>query len=337
MNSHVLWTGLAECFNSDGKDILCKESGQDGEFRAGIPWPQPRFVMHNENIVRDRATDLFWTSDASLYPYPMNWQEGLTAIDEMNREKTFGRDDWRLPNRREMRSLISHGARKPALPPEHPFKNIFLGWYWTSTTAAKAPSYAWYVNLEGGRMFYGRKDSYYLIWPVCGNSTILPRTGQNNCYDDMGVEVPCNHSGQDGELLTGAQWPHPRFKRVKHGILDLLTRLTWHPQAHLEMFPATWDEALIAVQNLTEQSGRTWRLPSINELESLVDASSHSPALPSEHPFTNVQEAYWSSTTSYFETDWAYVLYMHKGAVGVGFKKNRDFAIWPVLESGFPN
>mgnify|MGYP002870248384 CR=1 FL=1 len=69
----------------------------------------------------------------------------------------------------------------------------------------------------------------------------------------------------------------------------------------------------------------------INELESLVDASAHSPALSPGHPFTDLQQAYWSSTTSAFETDWAYVLYMHKGAVGVGYKKNRDFALWPVI------
>jgi hypothetical protein len=72
-------------------------------------------------------------------------------------------------------------------------------------------------------------------------------------------------------------------------------------------------------------------MPSINELESLVDASTHTPALPLDQPFFDIAEAYWSSTTSVFETDWAYVLYLKKGAVGVGYKKNSDFALWPVL------
>ena len=73
-----------------------------------------------------------------------------------------------------------------------------------------------------------------------------------------------------------------------------------------------------------------WRMPTINELESLVDASECDPALPLEHPFLIRQQGYWSSTTSGFEKDWAYVLYMDKGAVGVGFKKTREFHLWPV-------
>ncbi len=93
----------------------------------------------------------------------------------------------------------------------------------------------------------------------------------------------------------------------------------------------TWGEALAAAAALARQSGQPWRLPTINELESLVDASYHAPALPRHHPFRNVQEAYWSGSTSFFEPDWAYVLYMHKGAVGVGYKKNQDFAVWPVM------
>jgi hypothetical protein len=44
-----------------------------------------------------------------------------------------------------------------------------------------------------------------------------------------------------------------------------------------------------------------WRLPSINELETLVDCSRHNPALPDGNPFTHVRDGYWSSTTSIFE------------------------------------
>lgn len=185
-------------------------------------------------------------------------------------------------------------------------------------------------------MFYGRKDSYYLIWPVSGESTILPRTGQVSCFDDQGLEIPCSKNSQDGSLFKGVSWPRPRFKPKNTGIFDKLTGLIWHPQAHLKTTAVSWDEALATVQKLAEFSNQPWRLPTINELESLVDASSHSPALPSENPFNEIQEAYWSSTTSYFEPDWAYVLYLHKGAVGVGYKKNSDFAVWPVMECDFP-
>ncbi len=95
-----------------------------------------------------------------------------------------------------------------------------------------------------------------------------------------------------------------------------------------------WEEALKAVTDLNRQRGGTysWRLPNINELESLVDCSAHSPALPQGHPFRDVQGGYWSSTTSMFEPDWAWALYLTKGAVGVGEKGGAHFSVWAVCD-----
>ena len=95
----------------------------------------------------------------------------------------------------------------------------------------------------------------------------------------------------------------------------------------------TWWEAFGVVQKLNERKfggHDDWHLPSINALETLVDCSRHSPALPAGHPFINVGDTYWSSTSSYFETDWAWALYLQKGAIGVGFKPDTYFRVWPV-------
>jgi len=329
---HVLWTGLTGCYDENGDEIGCGNSGQDGAFRRGEPWPSPRFLLRGDELVLDRLTDLTWARRATAVDYPLDWQESLDAIAEMNRQKRFGRNDWRLPNRRELRSLIDHSARKPALPAGHPFLDVFLGWYWSSTTAAIAPGYAWYLHLEGGRMFYGHKDSTYWAWPVCGQGTVLAATGQRRCHDREGRVCSCTGTGQDGELQYGQQWDRFRFTVLEDGILDTLTGLVWGKAADLAASPVSWQQALEAVVAYSAETGRSWRLPTINELESLVDADSCNPALPGGHPFTGVQEAYWSSTTSGFEKDWAYVLYLHKGAVGVGHKAQPVFAVWPVRE-----
>jgi hypothetical protein len=252
----------------------------------------------------------------------------------MNREERGGHADWRLPNRRELRSLMAFETRKPALPADHPFENVFLGWYWTSTTAAIQPAYAWYVHMEGARMFFGRKNQYCLIWPVCGlDRGVLPASGQKSCYDTAGNEIPCLGSGQDGELRKGSAWPISRFDVHPSMVLDRLTGLYWLQNAGISSKTMNWQEALHYVKNLElplpERSMR-WRLPTINELESLVDCSRHTPALPVDHAFENVRDAYWSSTTSFFETDWAWALYFNKGATGVGFKQEGRFHLWPV-------
>ena len=87
------------------------------------------------------------------------------------------------------------------------------------------------------------------------------------------------------------------------------------------------------VARLNLHDGAGWRLPNINELESLVDCAAANPAVPPDHPFTEVRDVYWSSTTSLYEPDWAWALYLDKGAVGVGQKIQARFHVWPVREN----
>lgn len=322
----VLSTGQHLCFDTAGRPVNCAGTGQDGEFRSGLPWPKPRFDLLNESLVLDRLTGLFWPRVASLGDFPMSWTEALAAVKLMNQENALGHADWRLPNRRELSSLISYSHHRPALPEGHPF-TVSQTWYWTSTTTAIAPDCAWRVHLEGGRMFYGDKARDAMVWPVRGESPVLARTGQQQCRDASGVIIDCTATGQDGELRRGAPWPEPRFLMEEDWVRDLLTGLLWRRSTDL-LGTCTWEEALLAATSLRDK-GRTWRLPTIRELESLVDAKHYDPALP-EHPFTDIREAYWSSTSSAYAPDWAYCLYLHKGAVGVGFKPKREFHAWLV-------
>ena len=330
---HVLHTGQTRCWDASGREIPCRGTGQDGEWQRGAPWPAERFVVRGE-VVTDGLTGLHWCRDATVGTFPCTWAEAFALIDGLNRERHGGRDDWRLPNRNELRSLMSYQARKPALAEGHPFVNVFLGWYWTSTTAAISPAYAWAVHLEGARMFYGRKDQEYLCWPVCGaGNGLLPRTGQRHCVDAGGVVVDCRGLCQDGELQTGAPWPDPRFTVTGEVVRDRLTGLAWARRADPGGEPVAWQEALDRVSAWNDEHGTAqlvWRLPTINELASLVDCDAHSPALPAGHPFIGLQDGYWSATTSFFECDWAWVLYLDKGACGVGHKPGRTFFLWPV-------
>jgi hypothetical protein len=331
---NLLQTGQKTCHDESGVEIPCGGSGQDAEFHRGATWPSPRFDAGRDTVL-DLLTGLVWTKNANPAEYPLDWPAALNFVRDMNQREAFGCCDWRLPNRRELRSLISHQARNPALPAGHPFTDVFLGWYWSSTSAAINPAFAWYVHLEGGRVFYGDKSQYYLVWPVRGDGRgALPATGQKDCFGIDGEPVRCEGSGQDGELRMGAAWPEPRFAvdEKEDAILDRLTGLFWSQSADLTGGPVSWAGALASVADLEQGQGHGWRLPNINELESLADLSHHSPALPMNHPFTGVQDIYWSSTTSMFEPDWAWALYLNKGAVGVGRKGYARFNVWAVRD-----
>jgi len=126
----------------------------------------------------------------------------------------------------------------------------------------------------------------------------VARTGQQTSY------VP----GDDASEQAGVSWPATRFLDRGDGtVSDGLTGLVWLKTAGC-FAPTVWESALADVNalasgscGLSDGSGAgQWRLPNLNELASLLDASSSAPALPSGHPFTDVSGAVYWTSTSYF-------------------------------------
>lgn len=301
----IPWSGQGACFDSSGRATPCEGSGQDGELRPGVVWPAPRFTEAGQGIVRDGLTGLEWPVDASAAKWPMSWDEAAAWVAGANNRGFLGHDGWRLPSRRELLYLVCPVRARPALPDSHPFLNIFQHWHWTSTPSAASGASggsAWRVHLEGGRMFPGPQNAAHMVLPVRGVSAILPETPQ--LAADRGIP-----------------WPDPRFEASDGQMLDRLTGLVWLPRALPDRGAASWQEAL----EPTRKFGASWRLPSIYELESLVDASRAWPALSNGHPFPADLDGVWSATSSGYDTAWAWVLYFGKGAVGVGHKPGRHF------------
>jgi hypothetical protein len=288
-----------------------------------------RFTVRGD-VVEDNLTGLVWPRLAQPAETGLSWPETFQFIEAMNRENRFGFADWRLPNRRELYSLVDHDRREPALPPGHPFEHVWAGKCWTATTSARDHAYAWWVQFSGGRMFFGNKTDDAVVWPVRGESKALWATGQTGCYGVDGSPVDCAGSGQDGALRMGRPWPEPRFRADGDEVEDRMTGLVWGRNADMAGGMVDREAAGRAVERLATETGLAWRLPAIMELESLTDCSRSDPALPEGHPFTDVREAYWSATDSGYDPAWSFCYYLHKGAVGVGFKANAEFHVWAV-------
>lgn len=292
-----------------------------------------------EHVALDRRSGLMWPTDAALGEFPMAWHEALDYLSEINRNRLYGFADWRLPNRRELFSLVCHKHINPSLPEDHPFANVFSGYYWTGTTCARLPDQAWYLHLGGARVFKGMKHGFYMVWPVRTADVTaagLPyRTGQRICYAKNHQPHPCAGLGQDGEIQAGRPWPQPRFEVHPDGVLDRLSGLVWDRCANRSEAPVDWSRACEAVAQANQDRYRgheTWRLPTVRDMESLCDLNTHSPALPDDHPFDDVQSDYWTASISRYEPSYAWVLYLRDGAVGVGFKAEALFSVWLVRD-----
>jgi len=118
--------------------------------------------------------------------------------------------------------------------------------------------------------------SLYLVQAAMAKDVIrLPKTGQTKCYDTSGKEISCKGTGQDADVQEGVDWPNPRFTVSGECVTHNLTGLMWAKNANLPNGKKTWQGALDYVAAMNSGSGfcgyKNWRLPNINELESLVN------------------------------------------------------------------
>jgi len=102
----------------------------------------------------------------------------------------------------------------------------------------------------------------------------LPRTGQSLCYDYSGAPITFAGTGQDAALKMGVSWPQPRFVvgtgAEEDCVTDSLTGLMWVKSPDSSQI--AWVDALAIAKGLFLCGHSDWRLPNVNELESLTHA-----------------------------------------------------------------
>lgn len=151
---------------------------------AGVAWPNPRFVVGKgaeSDCVRDNLTGLFWVRDLNTVSINgaepgslTTWSNALASIASINSGNGYcGHNNWRLPNKLELKSLVNYGSSDPvAWLTTQGFSNVQSRSYWSSTTYASGLSAAWtvyFTNLPVGPTILSMvKTNYAYVWPVSG-------------------------------------------------------------------------------------------------------------------------------------------------------------------------
>lgn len=115
-------------------------------------------------------------------------------------------------------------------------------------------------------------------------------------------------------------------------VLDTETGLVWEQSPSISI--GTWGTARNRCNQFSIGGRFGWRLPTIQELASLIDPinTGGNPDLPPGHPFSNVQSShYWSATTFADDASLAWHVNFHLGDVEVlGVKSSSLFFVWCV-------
>lgn len=170
-------TGQTTCYDNAATSIDCAGTGQDAEFQAGTGWPSPRFIENTDQTMSDRLTGLIWTRNGKA-PGPaacnpgrrMNWQDALDYVKCLNTNNFLGTNDWRLPNRNELKSLVNHGqANSSSWLNTNGFTDVQASNYWSSTSYSYATWNAWSINMQDGAVSSIAKKINHDVWPVRGD------------------------------------------------------------------------------------------------------------------------------------------------------------------------
>ena len=100
---------------------------------------------------RDNVTGLIWEVKTPNNANATFTFANASAVHAaaVNVAQLCGFNDWRVPSRRELLSIVHHGTSRPSIDTRF-FPNTQSGFYWSSDIYAPSPAAAWSVDFDDG-------------------------------------------------------------------------------------------------------------------------------------------------------------------------------------------
>ena len=250
---------------------------------AWASWPMPNAPLpglpnpHSYDrsiagVVVDEVTGLMW--QRSLPNKFFTFEDAERQCDRLT---LAGHDDWRLPSRIELVSLLDTTRTQPSIDVEA-FPRTPSDWFWTSSLAADDPNAAWYVYFYFG---YPKTDDMTNRFSVRCVRPTKPKPASSARYE-------------------------VRAQQVR----DVATGLLWQRIAPSKAFQ--FEAALAYCGHLRLGGKKGWRVPSLGELLTLIDERAGAPMIDRTAFPKTPGEPFWSSSTFANGSDLAwYVRFDH--------------------------
>lgn len=133
--------------------------------------PNSRYNTGTDGVVTDTQTGLMWMKCSVGYASDgaglgcaddgvaatattYSWTQALAVVDVVNSDpdgRGQGHDDWRLPNRNELASLVERSCHSPAIN-EAAFPDTPNSSYWSASPDQSDVTRAWFVEFQHGNV-----------------------------------------------------------------------------------------------------------------------------------------------------------------------------------------
>lgn len=153
----------------------------DGHYQSGKPASGVHYANNSNGTITDNATGLMWLQDPSLAgggTYPNTWASAVNTPTYMRWSAAIANcealtypagsySDWRLPNIKELQSIINYGnvalATGEATGNEAPFINTRTTFYWSGTTSVVDAGFIMHADFNLGQVDYGSKTNFEYV------------------------------------------------------------------------------------------------------------------------------------------------------------------------------
>lgn len=272
-------------------------------------WPMPNpagsglpnaasYRTDSNEVVVDTVTGLMW--QRAVDPRSFAWR---SAVDYCDKLTLAGHDDWRLPSRIELVSIIDVTRAEPAINPLA-FPHTPSDWFWSSSTESVNPDgAAWHVYF-----FFGTPKSDPTNTPYRARCV---RTGEPREATGAGVAA----AGGTGAVVPFGLAPPP-YDVQKDVVRDRGTGLTW--QRAVPGKAISFEGARRYCAGLRLDKTKGWRVPTMGELLTLVDERTTGPMIDAQAFPATPNKSFWTSSFSAGSKEMAWHVYFEYGNANYG-------------------
>jgi Protein of unknown function (DUF1566) len=230
--------------------------------------PHPMSYTVSGDLVTDKVTGLVWQKSSNAAT--TNWQAALDYCASLG-------DGFSLPTRIELTSILDNARAGGKVDPAAFSFGKAAGWTWASTP--------WVVN-ERKKLTGAAALSWFINFAVGDSNNSLSQTA-TSAYARC-VRVPATQA-----------LPASHYAIASGEVTDNYTGLVWQ-QAHASAEATLGWEGAGSYCGGLALNGKSWRVPSLNELASIVDdvpTGNVSPAVDHDaFPSTGANLQYWSAS-----------------------------------------
>ncbi|SEH08195.1 Lcl domain-containing protein [Candidatus Venteria ishoeyi] len=291
--------------------------------------PTSDFSIHTDGTATHQRTELMWDrciwgqsgeqcelGSASTHTWEDAQQQAVIA----NTQNYKGYNDWRVPTKRELASIVEHQCYQSAINETvFPATSSSLG-FWSSSPNANDSNYAWYVFFGDGSVNNSYEYGTLRVRLVRGGQAFdfLPDELQQSCNN--GSTILNNgeyriHNSLVSHKLTGLIWDKCEWGKTgincENGTANSYT----------------WDEAQQQATIANQQTYKghdDWRLPTIYELQSISEEVCYTSTINTTAFPATSSSGFWSSSPYANSSYYAWYVHFYFGTV---FNDGKDLTL----------